>query len=115
LTHRVPNGHGGLHILIFFSISQFSSASNQVHSPSVHTSSSSHGGSQIKGLNRACCRKQTPNFLSHNPQSGVHGLSIEKSFSIRMNHNYPSHLQIGGNGYHSDGTIQKARLAPIIS
>lgn len=28
---------------------------------------------------------------------------------------YHSHLQIGGGGYHSDGIIQKARLAPVIS
>ena len=63
LIHRVPNEHGGSHIL------------DHVHSPSIHFSSLSHGGSHISGFNFTCCRKQTPVFVSHNSHSFVHGLS----------------------------------------
>ena len=39
------------------------------------------------------------------------------SYGFVVNIGYASylHLQVGGNGYHSDGTMQNARLAPIIS
>ena len=117
MLHRVPNEHGGLHILSFFSASQFSPIFDHVHCPSIHFVFSSHGGSQISAFDASCCLRQTPVFFSHNAQFIVHGLSIYiiKLISIRVMNKYYLHLQIGGNEYHSDGTMQKARLAPIIS
>jgi hypothetical protein len=114
--HCVPNEHGGLHTFSFFFESQLSSIFDKVHSSSIHSSSSSYDGLWISRLNVICCLKQTPVFLSHTSQSDVHALSNQNfTFFIRVINKYHSHLQIGGDGYHSDGTIQKARLAPIIS
>ena len=61
-----------------FSDSQLPPIFVQAHCPSIHCSSSSHGGSHSSGSNRICCRKQTPVFFSHSSQSDVHGLSIKK-------------------------------------
>ena len=78
----------------------------------------------MSGAGFTCRRKQIPAFFSHDSQSDEHGLSVRNHMFINnnidnINHKSKKHivihLQDGGNGYHSEGIIQNARLAPIIS